>query len=205
MAYRFIQSKTPRWIPRQVTDNVFSSITKWINHAVFLISVTAAQIRKLVGGEQNSVQLPQRVIFRPQRSWGKGLGDQAQVKDLWFSKFCWWWVMTSHFVFWHSFTGSTWNRFTLFLFKYVLSIMEVLGSASVMSQKMRRRSTFSRACLWTHAQQSSSEISGNCGLLPSVYRGTIWEVVHFMFHFKFGTSSKNIECFCQQWWHTSAL
>lgn len=51
-AYRFIQSKMPSWIPRQVTDNVCSSITKWINHAVFLISVTAAQFRKLVGGER---------------------------------------------------------------------------------------------------------------------------------------------------------
>lgn len=43
MAYRFMM---PKWRPRPVTANVCSGTTKWINQVVFLISITATQIRK---------------------------------------------------------------------------------------------------------------------------------------------------------------
>lgn len=161
MAYRFIQSRTLRRIPRQVTDNACSCITKWINYAVFLISVPAAQIRKLVGGEERAA--PEGVIFRRQ-----GLGDQTQANDLCFRRFCCCWIMTNHLVFWLSFTDST-LQLTIppTSETYLNAIWEFLGSASFMSQKMRRKSAFSRLCMWIHAQHSSSEMRGNCGSLSS--------------------------------------
>lgn len=155
--------------------------------------------------EGNSVQLLQGVIFRPQRSRGEELGYKAQVSDLWFRRFCCCWVITNPFVF-------------ILALIYcccpavdpsspavpILMLFEHHGISGVGISHEQENGA--EVCTWTRAKQSSSEMSRKCGSLPSVYRGTIRELDRFMFHFAFRTSCKNIEeCFCQQWWHTSAL
>lgn len=104
---------------------------------------------------------------------------------------------------------TTRNQFILFLFKYALSIMEFLGSASAMSQKIRWKSAFSRACMCTDAQQSSSEMSGNCGSLPSLYhlRSRSFHVPFYVWYFlqehrgMFLSTVVTHKCIINNWCH----
>lgn len=197
-------------------DNVHSGVPKWINHAVFLISVTAARIRKLLQSRWRGT------TWSPCRGSssdfsGEGLTCPAQVNDP-FRRFLQLPLLKCFFP-WLPYDQSlcflpsvyrihptvdppdpTWYRL-------YSDIMEMMGLASVTSQKMKHRSPLCRSCTWTHVEQSSSGMSGNCGSLAGVCHSTSRELPSpLMFHFTFRTSSKNTEeCFWKQWWHTSNL
>lgn len=147
-------------------NKVCSSITKWMNHAVFLFSVTAVQIRKLVGGEQ--LAAPVGGNRQTSATPGRGNGRPGVVAaELW--------PIILYFGI-HLLTPPSWpppppkkNIYSYCSYSNTFwASWKFLGSASVVTQTMRQESAFSRKCMWTHAQRSSSKMSGNCGSLPQL-------------------------------------